>query len=420
MTTIPNICTLYLRAELMCANQLKTNNLQLKTPMPRTKIRPNPQLRMIVLEETNDGRDIIRYLKSVIVDVEGAPQLYGLRAKDYARTHKIAAARILARLGLEDGKRYLRRNYVRSPFKRVHPEDEDGPKRDMAASTAELYRLVKKETNDGSDIIIRFVGIMKGYYPEYKPHLRMAAAKELIRQIEFDYEEEPTSPTPEPTASVSQSSNPSESNSDSQPANPVYPTHPVNPASDKITTHHQNHTDHSSDNHSDQPNPVHPTHPASDKITAPQPNQTNHSSDTAPIPNSPAPRPHHDYAREHCAEEEESIYHSIIRRAADRPDLDSACREAQKLIAEFNSYATDRNPHHRTVVVPDDLLARSLTQRMEAPETYLFDPADYYDLDRDDFYYCLCEDCDECDEVEFFMETMRELEEETDHILEDP
>ena len=47
---------------------------------------------------------------------------------------------------------------------------------------------------------------------------------------------------------------------------------------------------------------------------------------------------------------------------------------------------------------------------MEAPETYLFDPADYYDLDRDDFYYCLCEDCDECDEVEFFMETMRELE----------
>ena len=57
---------------------------------------------------------------------------------------------------------------------------------------------------------------------------------------------------------------------------------------------------------------------------------------------------------------------------------------------------------------------------MEAPETYLFDPADYYDLDRDDFYYCLCEDCDECDEVEFLMETMRELEEETDDILEDP
>ena len=108
------------------------------------KIRPNPQLKQIVLEETNEGRDVVRYLKSIIVDIEGAPQLYGLRAKDYARSHKIAAARILARIGLEEGKRYLRRTYVQAPFKRVHPEEEDGPKRDMAASTAELYRLVRK------------------------------------------------------------------------------------------------------------------------------------------------------------------------------------------------------------------------------------------------------------------------------------
>ena len=129
------------------------------------------------------------------MSIEGAPELYGLRHKDYARSHKIAAARILARLGLEEGKRYLRRNYVRTPFRRVHPEDEDGPKREMAASTAELYRLVKKETNGGADIIIRFVGIMKGYHPEYKPNLRMAAAKELIRQIEFDYEDGSAEPT---------------------------------------------------------------------------------------------------------------------------------------------------------------------------------------------------------------------------------
>ena len=113
-----------------------------KDSMPRT--RPNPQLKQIVLEETNDGRDVVRFLKSTFMNIEDAPQLFGLRHKDYARTHKIAAARILARLGLEDGKRYLRRNYVQTPFKRVHPEDEDLPKRDMAASTSELYRLVKK------------------------------------------------------------------------------------------------------------------------------------------------------------------------------------------------------------------------------------------------------------------------------------
>ncbi|MCY4653557.1 MAG: hypothetical protein OXC95_10385, partial [Dehalococcoidia bacterium] len=153
--------------------------------------KPNRQLRNIVLEETNDGRDVVRYLKSTFMEVEDAPRLFGLIPDDYAGTHKISAARILARIGLEEGKRYLRRNYVQTPFERVHPEDEDMPKRDMAASTSDLYRLVRKETNDGRDIIIRFVGIMKGYHPEYKPHLRLAAAKELVRQIEFEYDDEP-------------------------------------------------------------------------------------------------------------------------------------------------------------------------------------------------------------------------------------
>ena len=67
--------------------------------------------------------------------------------------------------------------------------------------------------------------------------------------------------------------------------------------------------------------------------------------------------------------------------------------------------------------MPDDLLARSLSQRMGASESYIFDPADYYHLDRDDFYYCLCRGCDECDELEFFIE---ELEEDTDYPYEDP
>ena len=384
--------------------------------------RPNLHLRKIVLEETNDGRDIVRYLKSVITTIEGAPELYGLRHKDYARSHKIAAARILARLGLEDGKRYLRRNYVPSPFRRVHPEEEDGPKTDMAASTAQLYRLVKKETNDGKDIIIRFVEIMKGYHKEYKPHLRMAAAKELIRQIEFDYEEEPTSPPPTHTESTHEpvredtqtsahqdnqtnhssddgSSESSESNSDSQPANPVHPTHPVNPDSEKEPD-------------TNQPNPVYPTYPVnpdSDKITAHHPNHKNHSSD-----------PYRQYTAQHCAPEEESIYQSIIRRAAHRPDLESAKLQAEELIGEFNQFALERNPDFDPVSVPTDLLARSLTQRMGGSNTHIFDPADYYDLDRDQFYFCQCQDCDECDEYEFFIEFMRELEEETDYLFEDP
>ena len=326
--------------------------------MPRTKIKPNAQLKQIVLEETNDGRDVVRYLRSTFMDIEGAPQLYGLRHKDYARSHKIAAARILARLGLEEGKRYLRRTYVQTPFRRVHPEEEDGPKRDVAASTAQLYRMVKKETNDGRDIIIRFVGIMKGYYPEYKPHLRMAAAKELIRQIEFDYDDEPSETA---TASVASSPEPatsSKSNSDSQPTNPVNPTHPINPASEKITAHHQNHK--------------------------------NHSSDQNPEWMQDFANPYTQYAVRNCAEEAESIYHSIIRRSADRPDLDSTKHKAAGLMEEFNQFMAERDPEYEPITVPEDLLAKSLTQRMEAPESYLFDPAEYYDFDRDDLYFCRC------------------------------
>ena len=380
--------------------------------------RPNAQLRKIVLEETNDGRDIVRYLKSVITTIEGAPELYGLRHKDYARSHKIAAARILARIGLEEGKRYLRRTYVPSPFRRVHPEEEDGPKRDMAASTAQLYRLVKRETNDGKDIIIRFVEIMKGYHKEYKPHLRMAAAKELIRQIEFDYEEEPTPPASaesirEPVKAGSEitahqdnqtnhssddgSSESSESNSDSQPTNPVYPTHPENPASDKEPNTDQ----------------THPVNPASDK----KPNLVIDDSDNRPklITN-----PYRAYANLYCASEAESIYRSIVRRASDSPTLGNAKYKAGELIADFNRFAKDCDPEHQSVSVPDDLLMKSLIQLREAPETYVFDPDDYYDLDLDEFYCCLCGYCEECHELDYYFETMRELEQDTDYPYEDP
>ena len=354
--------------------------------------KPNPQLKQIVLEETNDGRDVVRFLKSTFMDIEDAPLIFGLRHKDYARSHKIAAARILARIGLEEGKRYLGRTYVPTPFKRVHPEDEDLPRKEMAASTSELYRLVKKETSDGRDIIIRFVGIMKGHYPEYKPHLRMAAAKELIRQIEFDYDEEPTGS--EPASASTDEPTRSEPTSD-----------PIDNSKLKIDN---------SDNEPTRTEPV--SKPTSDPIDNSK--LTIDNSDANPIDNSKLtieplpPRPHHEYAREHCAEEEESIYTSIIRRAAERPDIDSAKIEAERLIAEFNRFAQERNPNHRVVAVPDDMLSKSLTQRMQAPETYEFDPADYYDLDRDDFYFCLCRDCDECEEIEFFEELMRDLEEE--------
>ena len=164
-------------------------------------------------------------------------------------------------------------------------------------------------------------------------------------------------------------------------------------ADPRITAHPQNHTNHSSDN-----------------IT---PEQENHDSDAAL-------QAYREYAGRNCAEEAESIYRSIIRRASDQPDLDSAKLDAERLIDEFNQFAADRDPDFQPVTVPDDLLSKSLTQRMEEPESYLFDPAEYYDFDQDDFYFCRCGSCEECDELEFFFEFLRELEEETDYLYEDP
>ena len=370
--------------------------------MPR---KPNPQLRKIVLEETNDGRDVVRYLKSTFMEVEDAPRLFGLRAKDYARTHKIAAARILARLGLEEGKRYLRRNYVPTPFKRVHPEEEDGPKTHMAASTANLYRLVRKETNDGRDIIIRFVEIMKGRHPEYKPHLRMAAAKELIRQIEFDYEDEPApSESIEPVANSSVARTAPAPDADPRPANPV---HPTNPAPDEITDHHANH---SSDDH---PNPI--PNPEfvieNPEVSLARIQRRMHVEDGS--------APYRDYAAQYAGESE-SIYQSIIRRASDSCNLNQAELKAQDLIGQFDRYMTERDPGYRPISVPDHLITKSLEQRRDTSRPDVFDPADYYDLDRDYFYYCMCGCCEECDELDYFLEFMRELEEDYDHLFEDP
>ena len=370
------------------------------------KIRPNPQLKQIVLQETNEGRDVVRFLKSTFMQVEDGVSLFGLRHKDYARTHKIAAARILARIGLEEGKRYLRRTYVQAPFKRVHPEEEDGPKRDMAASTAELYRLVKKETNDGRDIIIRFVGIMKGYHPEYKPHLRMAAAKELIRQIEFDYEEEPTETTVTSTVSTDRThtesaSNPATPISDDAPTNQSNPenlVYPVNPDSDKKPDP-VNHPNHSSDtNHPDPEFVI-----ENPEVSLAQVQRQMHIEDGSVH--------YRDYAAQHTREAE-SIYQSIIRRAAYGYDLQDAKGQAQDLIGQFDRFMEERDPGYQPIAVPDQLITKSLADRMDESEPWIFDPGDYFDFDRDYFYYCLCGHCEQCDEVNYFFEFMRELQEE--------
>ena len=409
--------------------------------MPRTIRKPNLQLRQIVLEETNDGRDIVRYLKSVITWDDDALNLYGLTHKNYTRTHKIAAARILARLGLEEGKRYLRRTYVPDPFRRRRPEDEPAPEREL--TRAQLYRMVKEKTNDGREIMSYLVEIMKGYHSEFRPHHRMAAAKELVRQIEYEYEEIPDAPkppskprfrpsasTPEITAAYLRSqANQQAAEAQATQATQAEQNSPLpqgegqgegeSPAEQNSPlpqgegqSEGESPTD-TTQTPTDRPAYLdqYPFHPPL-KLTI-KPIET-----PTPDPNNP----YIAYRNQHCQEEADSIFHSILRRSRTEPNPEAQRDKAKNLIAEFNrSLAEAENltdEEREPVTVPDDLLNRFLSR----PDDHPFDSEieELLDVRDHDFYFCLCRSCEQCDLYDYYFEQGIYADEDNFFAYEDP
>ena len=180
---------------------------------------------------------------------------------------------------------------------------------------------------------------MKGYHPEYKPHLRMAAARELIRQIEFDYDDEPprSEPVSEPT-SDDESLQSSSSTPDRHSREGGNPGERRGQALDS--------TDYEKTPDSDD-NPI-----SNSKLSI-------ENSPTSKLPKL-ITNPYHAYADLYCVSNGESIYRSIIRRASDSPTLGNAKYKAGELIQDFNRFARECNPKHQPVSVPDDLLAKSL------------------------------------------------------------
>ena len=75
----------------------------------------------------------------------------------------------------------------------------------------------------------------------------------------------------------------------------------------------------------------------------------------------------------------------------------------------------ERDPGYQPIAGNSELIAKTLAHRMDEP-----DPSDYCDLDRDYSYYCLCQYCEQCDELNYFFRFMREFEEKTDYPYEDP
>ena len=134
-------------------------------PQTQTEDQP-PTLAEIVREVTDNGRTIINFLHDVMLN----------RVEDAKMCHRIAAARELAKLGSKEAEEFLKA-VSRSENGRA-PSRASGksPRND------ELANIIKQETSDGKDIVRFLVDVMQGNLDDFKPHHRLAAAKELLRR----------------------------------------------------------------------------------------------------------------------------------------------------------------------------------------------------------------------------------------------
>ena len=133
---------------------------------PQTKTEQPPTLAEIVLEETDNGREIIRFFLDVMRN----------RVEDAKLCHRIQAARELAKLGSKEAEEFLKAVTQSGNGRAPARASGKSPRND------ELADIIKQETSDGRDIVRFLVDVMHGNLNGFKPHHRLAAAKELLRR----------------------------------------------------------------------------------------------------------------------------------------------------------------------------------------------------------------------------------------------
>ena len=133
----------------------------------QTKIEDQPPtLAEIVREETDNGREIIRFLLDVMRN----------RFEDVKMCHRVQAAVQLAKLGSKEAEAFLKAA--------SRSKNGRAPSRAPAQSRQndELADIIKSETSDGRDAVRFLVDVMHGNLNDFKPCHRLAAAKELLRR----------------------------------------------------------------------------------------------------------------------------------------------------------------------------------------------------------------------------------------------
>ena len=126
-----------------------------------------PSLRDIVRQETDDGRLIVRFFVSTM---QGQLQ-------DTKPSHRIAAARQLVKLGFTEAQDFIDANTRPAPRRRI--QQAPSPERSLSSS---LSKIVREETDDGRDAVRFLVEVMQGSLEGFKPHHRLAAARELLHR----------------------------------------------------------------------------------------------------------------------------------------------------------------------------------------------------------------------------------------------
>ena len=134
-------------------------------PQTKTEDQP-PTLAEIVREETDNGREIIRFLLDVMRN----------RFEDVKMCHRVQAAVQLAKLGSKEAEAFLKAASC--------SKNGRAPSRAPAQSRQndELADIVKQETSDGRDVVRFLVDVMHGNLDGFKPCHRLASAKELLRR----------------------------------------------------------------------------------------------------------------------------------------------------------------------------------------------------------------------------------------------
>ena len=135
---------------------------------------PTPSLADIVREETEDGRLIVRFLIEV---------MQGLLEQSKP-CHRLDAARQLLNLGFHPAQSFIDANTHASPTRK-----NSAPSAPSALSAVkpsplqqELAAIIQEETDNGRTTVRFLVDVMQGTLPDFKPHHRLSAAKELLRR----------------------------------------------------------------------------------------------------------------------------------------------------------------------------------------------------------------------------------------------